>query len=113
MKPDEASCLLSSHQKYVTYRPYTGGLRDSLKTTRPGHNCHQSEPSQNNIAVENANYLNLLSLSVNMPCCTAEASTEREVDATCVQFGSRGKRIPPSRGEEFPEIYGVILMIVL
>jgi len=28
-----------------------------------------------------------------------------EVDATCVQFGSGG-RIPPSRGEEFPQIYG-------
>ena len=25
----------------------------------------------------------------------------------------KGERIPPSRGEEFPEIYGVILMIVL
>ena len=27
-------------------------------------------------------------------------------DATCVQFGSRGERIPSSRGEEFPQIYG-------
>jgi len=32
----------------------------------------------------------------------AGASTEGEVDATCVQFGSRGERIPPSRGENFP-----------
>jgi len=29
----------------------------------------------------------------------AGASTEGEVDATCVQFGSRWERIPPSRGE--------------
>jgi len=32
--------------------------------------------------------------------------SEGEVDTTCVQFGSRGKRIAPSRGEEFPQIYG-------
>jgi len=29
-----------------------------------------------------------------------------EVDATCVQFGSTGERIPALRGEEFPQIYG-------
>jgi len=34
------------------------------------------------------------------------ASTEVEMDETCVQIGSRGERITPSRGEEFPEIYG-------
>jgi len=30
------------------------------------------------------------------------------VDATCVQFGSRGERIPPSKEEEFPRYMGHI-----
>jgi len=40
------------------------------------------------------------------------ASTDGEVDATCVQFGSRGGRIPPQGGRIPPDIW-VILMIAL
>jgi len=40
------------------------------------------------------------------------ASTEGEVDATCVQFGSRGEEFHPQGGRIPPDIW-VILMIVL
>ena len=37
----------------------------------------------------------------------AGASTEGEVDETCVQIGLRGGReLHPEGGEEFPQIYG-------
>jgi len=35
-----------------------------------------------------------------------QSNTEGEVDATCVQFGSRGEEFHPQGGRRIPQIYG-------